>query len=357
MSPVPGDVVAEGTYSFLPSNAAELKSVFENIASASGSGSSQITDKAVTVVDIVSKSFMLPDGADTDISVFTAPCTGGSYVGEGDDAVFMPTFGPRVEDTDLEDSAVIKKSQGSDKMDEIDVSGFDYSENFVGPYVDEQGKIIQGRFTGKKLIIEIPIKMDPNALGGPLTPTNAPGSGIIVEGATEPIVKFTSPVVSLPYNLHITKTQLRKGESAKFKIEKGIGTYNADKKAVAPDPDGDDWTYMTTVMITGSDADTTTPDDIWVRGLPATEVVSGEQQPVFYRVSEDNWSWSYNAKTGAKITDNNVIDNPMTFENELKDDIDQKVRHAESKATNTFKSGTTTVKYDDSKTNSGTGRD
>ena len=49
----------------------------------------------------------------------------------------------------------------------------------------------------------------------------------------------------------------------------------------------------------------------------------------------------------------------MTFSNTLKADIDQKVRHAESKATNVFQGEngeTKTGKYDDSKKNTGTGR-
>ena len=83
-----------------------------------------------------------------------------------------------------------------------------------------------------------------------------------------------------------------------------------------------------------------------------------------YRVVETNWSWSYNLVSikgpdGNTIgnvstrsaTSDELVTNPFIFVNELKTDIGKSVRHAESKATNTFKTGVTTVEYDDSKDN------
>ena len=49
------------------------------------------------------------------------------------------------------------------------------------------------------------------------------------------------------------------------------------------------------------------------------------------------------------ILSTEIITNPFIFNNTEKEDIDYRVRHAESKATNTFHPDKTKVKYDDSK--------
>ena len=83
-----------------------------------------------------------------------------------------------------------------------------------------------------------------------------------------------------------------------------------------------------------------------------------------YRIVEGNWSWSYNLVsikgadgrtignlTTRSATTDELESNPFIFVNELKNGVDYKVRHAESKATNTFKTGVTNTEYEDSKEN------
>ena len=345
---------AEGNYVFRAETAAQLNAVFTAIANSSSDSSASLDAEATTTVDIVSKSFILPQGASTNVQVFTADCNGGDYEDRDGVTVFVPEFASPIRDYDLEDSVEIKQSTGSGKYDEVDVTGFDYSENFCGPVKDEDGQFID--FVGKKLIVKFPVKMDPEALGGPNAPTNAPGSGIFVEGQDEPVATFETPHVSLPYNIHITKTGLEKGESARFKIEKIIVqdtwiTTAADGKQTINVPNDAVWDPMTTVLITGDDS--TDDPGIWVRGLPSTEAVGTEQKIVLYRVSEDEWSWSYDRQTGPMITDNSKIDNPFQFKNVKmnQQQIKIKVRHAESKARNIFKLNTEGggVEYMDSK--------
>jgi len=333
-------------YYFPANSVSSLANAFKTIASSSESP--EITDltESTTTVDIVSKNFLLPKNATTeDIKIYTADCNGGTMVGD----VFYPTFEPREPSTLV---AVIGKDSNDNDM--ISVNGFNYTENFVGQVKNDDGGVIG--YTGKELIIVIPIRMNPDALGGPNALTNAEGSGIFDKDGKQ-VGTFVSPHVSLPYNIQIKKTGLRKGESAKFTIEKGIGTWVND--VATPPTTG--WTYMTTVLITGTDEDVTTSDEVWVRGLPATEVVGGVQQPVFFRISEENWSWSYTPDGKPQITDNTKSLNPFEFGNTKKDDIniDVKIRHAESKATNIFKGengATKTGVYIDSKNNTGTGR-
>lgn len=61
----------------------------------------------------------------------------------------------------------------------------------------------------------------------------------------------------------------------------------------------------------------------------------------------------YTPDTPPQYTTTSNVTNPFTFSNTKEDNIDVKVRHAESKATNIFKPSVVTgsVKYDDSKTN------
>ena len=162
--------------------------------------------------------------------------------------------------------------------------------------------------------------------------------------------------MSLPVNIHITKTGLEPGESAKFKIERAIlpeGNVNVANLT--------DWHYVSTVFVTKRQGQTTEPI-VKVTGLPANvEVKEGtgesattKQKDVVYRITEEPWSWSYDPQTDPQYTNTSSVTNPFTFDNKKKDNIDVLVRHAESKATNIFKSGVVTnnVRYDDSKTNS-----
>ena len=199
----------------------------------------------------------------------------------------------------------------------------------------------------------IPIKMNPDAVGGPNVDTNGEGSGIFVNDTDEkPTIDFISPTVSLPVNIYLTKTGLRKGESAKFKIERAPIHENdeLDEDGV---PVNASWSYVSSVFVTKStDADPL----VKVRGLPATTTEgTGEaavQVGYIYKITEEDWSWSYQRDETPQYTVTSKVDNPFTFNNTKILGIEQKVRHAESKVTNLIKPGITKhEKYDDSKVN------
>ncbi len=241
----------------------------------------------------------------------------------------------------------------------IKVTGFDYSSNFCGPVYKLNEPTVVDHYQGYKIIIMIPIKMNPDAVGGPDVNTNGAGSGIFVkEGDATAFVPYESPTVSLPVNIYITKKGLKGGESAKFMIERA--TLPKSGPVVYSELT---WTYVSTVFVTKSKGSTTDPI-VYVRGLPANQdVVIGEgdsatteHRSFVYRISEENWSWSYTPYTPPQYTDTENIDNSFTFSNTPIENIDVKVRHAESKATNIFKPGVVegNVIYDDSKTNTRT---
>ena len=356
----------------------DLSSVFTEIARQSGGDTNASLSSATSNVDIISNSFILPDELSQSgvvvsnyIKVFTAELdeinAAGEYVfkteilvDHSDDEYYtydengILTGGPF--DVDANIRPVLVNDTATGKPVGVTVTGFDYSSNWCGPIEDEIEHTT--RYHGHKIIIMIPIKMNPDAVGGPNVQTNEEGSGIYTGSVSgKPFVPFVSPTVSLPVNIYIEKTGIEGVESAKFTIE----------RAVLPDlPEGQDeytlqdiqgipkanWKYVTTVFVTNSDNaqhDAVSGNPVVrVKGLPATEEVSGKQKGLVYRVSEETWSWAYNP-LGAKYqyTVTGQVNNPFTFENETKNTT---VKHAESKVTNIFKSGTTKV-FDDSKDN------
>ncbi len=392
-----GEKDTEGNYFRLVDAETNLNDIFDSISKQSGGSSSQLSASSRNV-DVVSNSFIIPGATQENIGskvkIFIAKVSGydatkkeitfSEEIMTGhipDEPVSDRTgyyYYPLDEDGDIPDDAELTKVDASLGLSynattqAVTVTGFDYSSNFCGPIYRSNYQPSQGpemteqdlanvdHWQGYKIIIMIPIKMNPDAVGGPDVPTNATGSGIYI-GNTEgegALVQFKSPNVSLPVNIHLKKTGLSPGESAKFKIE----------RALLPDPipEGfdpatlEDWSYVSTVFVTRPQGSAESDPDpiVKVRGLPANmDVTEGEgddavttHQSFVYRVTEEDWSWSYTPDTPPQYTTTSNVTNPFTFSNTKEDNIDVKVRHAESKATNVFVTGST-VKYDDSKTN------
>ena len=354
---------SSGYFRMASDDPSSLDSIFEDIASSSADAPLSADGSAVTEVDVVSSSFMLPPGADeSSIKVYTAKCIGkeGEYLTFSPDTLIKgrtdkyekldSLHRPTGLYYDVDDSITVKLSAsvaGSSKLDQIEVKGFDFSSNFCGPIV-ENGDTTGYR--GNKLIVKIPIKMDSTAVGGPNCATNAPGSGIYING--EPLIEFESPKVSLPVNLHIRKTGLDVGESAKFTVYRA--TLPAEWKDsinfhTQAEYDALTWTSVSSVFVTRHEGQTAGSPITKIMGLPSTDKSNNR---FIYKIVEDAWSWSYNmvSSSPAIPTSDNLVTNPFIFNNQKKDQIDIKVRHAESKATNTFKTGGG-VTYDDSKDN------
>ena len=390
------DKVSSNYFQLVDENT-DLSSIFQSIAQQSG-GSSSPLSAASRNVDVVSNSFILPEGTTAQnigdkVKIFIAKVNGFTY--DSATQKYACTFSTEIQmghipntPADLtgyyyypldEDGNRIKPevltkvdtgiSIGYNATTQaVTVTGFDYSSCFCGPIFEQNytpsdpptynDLANHATFQGFKIIIMIPIHMNPDAVGGPDVNTNGAGSGIFVsaEGG-DALVAFKSPTVSLPVNIFLKKTGLGAGESAKFKIE----------RAKLPDPLPDnfnpasltDWSYVSTVFVTKPQGSSSTDPDpvVKVRGLPANMDVEEDGQTVHrsfvYRVTEESWSWSYDAQSPPQYTITSNVTNPFTFDNSKKDNIDVKVRHAESKATNVFKPGVVTnnVKYDDSKDN------
>lgn len=326
-----GNVGAENTkdteFALSATSQEGLKNIFETIATASGGSDSDLDGSSVAVLDIVSANFMLPDGADTtQIKVYTAKCTGGEVGAlEFGRPVLRPdnqeryrkmtrnpdnTISWSEKDYDIDDDIKVVIKGESNNM--IEVKNFDYSSNFCG--FDDNGKP-----RGYKVVIEIPVKMDPNAVGGANSESNEPGSGIYADvdgdGTLDPIITYTSPTIDLPTNIFIQKQGLNKGESAHFKIQ----------RIPKADPESTAWEDVTTVFLTRTETEET--PIVKVRGLDPNYI---------YQVVEEPWSWSYTSEAITATRTDQLITNPFKFKNTPKTGIDTKVNHAESKATNKF---------------------
>ena len=369
-----GDRLPDDKAIYTKINPTSLTDLFAEIASMSGGSGANLTSASSTV-DIISHSFQFPDNFDaSQVKIFTAGLnhieTDGTYVfdeeilaGFSPDKykVYHPTTGAYMGEYFVDEhqgegihgeglKAEIITQNGDPG---IKVTNFDYKNNWCGPVKDKDGNI--SYYTGHKIIILIPIQMNPDAVGGPNVITNGDHSGVYLNNG-QSYVEFKSPTVSLPVNIYIEKAGLVGVESAKFLIE----------RAVLPDlPAGQDdytqadilaltdWEYVTSVYVTNSDNYPHDPDSgnplVKVKGLSATKTVNGVQKGLVYRVSEEGWSWTYN-KTGAEYqyTITGQSNNPFTFTNTQKTET---VKHAESKVTNIFKSVQTKEVYDDSKTN------
>ena len=341
-------VNVSGDKSVIVSSSDALKNVFSSIATSAG-GDYDAASSSSLLVDIVTSSFNIPASTDLGtVKVYKVACTKAS----ADAITSFDTNRANWEDITNSVRLVTDRTTG-----EVSVTNYDYGAEWCGWNAETSSA------HGHKLVLEIPIVANTDAVGGPDVDTNAAGSKLIIKDNDGNVIsehEFVSPVISLPVNIHIMKKGLGQGESAKFTIQRSI-----DKAS---------WEYVTSVFVTNGDSSEfeVDPSDeksypvTYVRGLPSAIKVDSEEEEgevstvgYYYRIIEEDWSWNYSFEkatgtgpTGTvTVTDKNdvttdkFITNPIIFSNTSDNST---VRHAESKATNIF-SGSGTVIYDDSK--------
>ncbi len=313
-----------------------LSGIFTEIAHASG-GSERPVDSSTQVRDVVSSSFVIPDGFNTNDVVFKVF----DVVSINDNTW--------VENTTYDKSGISAViGTNAEGKSTLTVQGFDYSlddtpknsgnGNWVGP------RYIGGQYVdkGRKLQIQFKIKSISGATGGDGTNTNDPASGVYVKDAQGNYVclnNYDMPHADLPVILVIKKSGLKHGESATFEIErcrplhwdenktleenKAAMEYNAIGK---PKPDGnwDDWSK---VILTNKGADR----------AEVTKTLMALDPHYIYRVNEDAWGWAYEmtgATVGGEIPNTSTVEvNPFTFTNTDKKGV---VKHAEAVTINHF---------------------
>lgn len=310
-----GDGAGEVQGYYQDATQADLSSIFRDIANASGgSEAQQVTAEATTTVDVVSQSFQLPEGATGDIHVYFANCSG-----IDDDGYLTFDEANKIPNPGEGDPMHVKITVEGDK---ITASDFDYTGHWCG--VDET---VETGVHGMKLMIEIPIEMADDAVGGVGVGTNGPGSGIFIDG--KPLIYFEEPHVSLPTNLHIKKEGMGPGECATFEIFR--------KKLDPKEGDSSDWEttpFKTVIVICGLNDNT-----VKLMGL--------DPHYLYKIVEKVNWNWAYDfdhikdadgtviSQTN-EVTSDKLITNPFIFVNTT-NDKNASIRHAESAVSNDFR--------------------
>lgn len=314
---------------------ADLDAIFKDIAGAASQSDNKV-GSSTQIRDVVSSSFILPEGTSADdVTFYTMDITEDGNDWEN-------------QQTPAGVSAVFKKATGEDgvERDMLSVEGFDFTKDDVkdengfttredaGNFVGQRYKSKTETFwAGKKLVIEFKVQANSEATGGEGSATNHSDSGVYVyneETQTySPINKYPVPHTNLPLIIKIKKDGLRHGESATFEIhmceplkdEDGNILYNAIGK---PRPDTSTEKNWSKVILTNKGAD----------GDPVEKVLMALDPHYVYSIIEDDWAWSYELSgTGTTLTTAEVEVNPFIFHNTEKAGVP---KHAEAVSINHF---------------------
>lgn len=163
------------SYYLSASDAGTLSNIFQQIASNIESGGTDATLKEDAVIkDIVAPQFTLPEGADSNSITLESY----NYIGENAWEKNTNAMGATAE------------VDG----DQVRVTGFNFSENWVGT-VDNKGTT---EYRGSKLVISFKVFPKSGFLGGNGVETNAE-AGVYENGnSTTPVMTFEKPKVDVP---------------------------------------------------------------------------------------------------------------------------------------------------------------
>lgn len=162
-------------YYLAASDADGLNNVFSTISSTIGGSDSTLTATA-TMVDVISEYFQLPKNYLDSLKAYTVPFTGTDASGNRQWGANQTSYTPSVE------------------SDKVSVTGFNYSDNWVGFHTDKDGKQTA---RGSKMVLEIPIQVKDDTVGE--VPTNDLNNSGILDGNGDMFAKFVSPVVKYAY--------------------------------------------------------------------------------------------------------------------------------------------------------------
>lgn len=314
---------------------ADLASIFKDIAS-SASQSDATVNASTQIRDVVSNSFILPEGASADdVTFYTMDITedGNGWENQQTPAGVTAVFKTATGSDGVEREMLSVEGFDFTKDDIKDAEGFTTREN-MGNFVGERYKPDGSTFwAGRKLVIEFKVQANGEATGGDGSATNHPDSGVyIYNEETQTYTNINSypvPHTNLPLIIKIKKDGLRHGESATFEIHKceplkdddGNILYNAIGK---PRPDTTTEKNWSKVILTNKGAD----------GDPVEKILMALDPHYVYSIVEDDWAWSYTLSgSGTTLTTSEVEVNPFIFHNTEKAGVP---KHAEAVSINHF---------------------
>lgn len=166
------------------SSAEDLNNIFKTISETIGSTPVELTSTSV-LRDVISDSFTLPEGyTDGDIKAYSVSCESSTKNADG-------TYTYTWKTTPDAGKYTVTVDPSDNKT--INVTDFDYAANWVDQY-DVGGS----KSHGKKLVVEIPIVLDPDATGS--VDTNGPASGVYASADAETaFANFKTPTVYVPF--------------------------------------------------------------------------------------------------------------------------------------------------------------
>lgn len=168
-------------YYLAASSADGLNKIFESISNTiTTSGTTVPLGKEAVMKDILSDDFTFPDGYNAEDKISISTVSGSTI--DGENITWEDVESP---------TGVVATKEKEDNI--IDITGFDYSQEFIAPKHD-----------GKKLVVTIEgvIPKDSAATGEKVY-TNNEASGIYAKGATEPAAKFPRPQVVLTNKAYV----------------------------------------------------------------------------------------------------------------------------------------------------------
>lgn len=249
----------------------DLEAIFESISQkVIGGASYKLDATSTTIIDVVTDSFRLPDGADgSRIRLSVAPCINVSTVGSSKEYTFGTAVDARTKFPGITarigtfKNLVFTEEAGGKA---VQIANYDFSENWVGE--NTVGSTVT--YHGYKLIISFDIEIDPHNPGGATESTNTAESGLYYDadgdGTIDQIGAYEIPTVKIP-NLVIIKRGLKKGDSAIFSVYQVEANGTMSKfpiELVATQGDGE-YAIVRAKM----------------------------QKPGRYMVEESDWSWAY----------------------------------------------------------------
>ena len=330
----------DGEYCKIVDDNTSFDSIFQAIADASGGAAAEI-GASTQVRDVVSSSFVLPEGTASDLSKINLKITSYDIKSDVSDWYNAKQLYPVSSGTPTVTPSIVTTEDGHEALY---VEGFDYSKddepensgngNWVGVRYDSQG---HPYYAGKKLVIQFDIFVNDDATGGQGTATNTSDSGVYVlqdDGSYKNINSYEVPHTTVPVNIIIQKTGLRHGEGATFEIHRaeilrddnGNVVYNALGK---PKPNEGTWDEnFSKVIVTNKGTN----------GAAVTKTLLALDPAYVYRVAEDKWGWAYEMTgQGGTLTTAEVEVNPFKFTNE---ELSDKPKHAEAVTINHFSTPT-----------------
>ena len=168
------------SYYLSASDADTLNNIFQQISEQieSGGSSTTLSDKTV-IKDIISPQFTLPEGATANnITLETYSCTGVDEYGKY---------------TWKKNTDAMGATASID--DEVSVTGFDFSANYVGTETAADGNVT---YRGNKLVISFEVSPKEGFLGGNNVYTNTSAGVYENSEAENPVMTFERPEVNVP---------------------------------------------------------------------------------------------------------------------------------------------------------------